>query len=159
RKHPIKMWIKRAKTIASTKEKIKHISNLENIATEFPFAMDNIQENNPFKQAPWDPGPQQTTASANRKTKEKQRAEIRKLAKTKWTEQWNKGGLDGASKTTAAHLRRILRNNEPTQGPELYKTIKSRQSCATLAQLRTGHCGLNYYLARFKKADNPKCPH
>ena len=64
-----------------------------------------------------------------------------------------------SSKPIAPHLRRILNNNEPTQGPELYKTIEHRQSCATLAQLRTGHCGLNHYLARFKKTDNAKCPH
>ena len=28
---------------------------------------------------------------------------------------------------------------------------------ATIAQLRTGHCGLNHYLWRFKKRDGAEC--
>jgi hypothetical protein len=42
-------------------------------------------------------------------------------------------------------------------GPELYKEVKGRATSALLAQLRTGHCRLNYYLWRFKKSESAKC--
>jgi len=37
-----------------------------------------------------------------------------------------------------------------------YRNLSSRKACATLVQLRSGHCALNSYLHRFGKADS-KC--
>jgi len=34
-------------------------------------------------------------------------------------------------------------------GPSLYNEISDRHTATTIAQLRTGHCGLNLYLHRF----------
>jgi hypothetical protein len=144
--------------VAGARGKIKHMSNLENIAAEFPFIMEKVQTIWPFKHAPWDPGPRhQTTTQETKLTKAMQRAEIRKQAKARWNEQWIKEGQRPHAEVTAPHLRRII-NNNLAQGPELYKAMKNRKSCAILAQLRTGHCGLNYYLAKFKKKDSSKCP-
>ena len=42
-------------------------------------------------------------------------------------------------------------------GSKLYGTIPNRNTVATLARLRTGHCGLNHYLHRFKIKDSPYC--
>ena len=42
-------------------------------------------------------------------------------------------------------------------GPKLYNTISNRNTVATITQLRTGHCGLNYYLHRFGKRYSPYC--
>src|SRR5271169_1644278 len=49
------------------------------------------------------------------------------------------------------------------QGPidtpllEYTNVIRTRAAEAQLAQLRTGHCGLNHYLYRFKKRDDAGC--
>jgi hypothetical protein len=41
---------------------------------------------------------------------------------------------------------------------DLYqKTDLSRPECSLLARLRTRHCGLNYYLWRFKKEESAGC--
>ena len=40
--------------------------------------------------------------------------------------------------------------------PDLYEG-KPRPMATTFAQLRTGHCGLNQYLWRFKKVDSAEC--
>ena len=39
----------------------------------------------------------------------------------------------------------------------MYNSIASRSACAKVAQLRTGHCGLNNYLHRFRKRNSPYC--
>jgi hypothetical protein len=160
RNHPIKRWTRKANKAASTGRHIKHMSNLENIAVEFPFALQRVQQIWPFERAPWDPGPKQQACAepSEAPTKEIVRAEIRKLAKTKWEEQWEKGGKGRPNCITAPHLRRIMNNSEITQGPNLYKAIKHRWQSCIIAQLRTGHCGLNDYLARFKRADDASCP-
>ena len=42
-------------------------------------------------------------------------------------------------------------------GPALYSEIEDRNSAAKIAQLRTGHCGLNRYLNRFGIRNSPYC--
>src|SRR5438046_6240924 len=42
-------------------------------------------------------------------------------------------------------------------GPALYNEIEDRNSAAKIAQLRTGHCGLNRYLHRFNIKNSPYC--
>ena len=42
-------------------------------------------------------------------------------------------------------------------GPKLYNEIVNRSTAATIAQLRTGHCGLNHYLHRFGITGSPYC--
>jgi len=43
------------------------------------------------------------------------------------------------------------------RGLQLYSGITKRQHIAWLVRLRTGHCGLNKYLARFRKIESPIC--
>jgi hypothetical protein len=42
-------------------------------------------------------------------------------------------------------------------GPSLYNEIANRNVAAIIAQLRTGHCGLNRYLHRFNITNSPHC--
>ena len=42
-------------------------------------------------------------------------------------------------------------------GPALYNGIENRNMAAKIAQLRTGHCGLNRHLHRFGKKNSPYC--
>jgi len=78
---------------------------------------------------------------------------IKTSAKEQWRKMWNEG-----SKTA-----KILRHITKTQGkgnkigPKLYNEISNRKDAATIVQLRTGHCGLNYYLHRFGQTGSPYC--
>ena len=138
--------------------KITHMTNLENMAVEFPFVLEDLEEIKPFDQAPWDPGPwqqqQQQRQYKEGRTKYTQKAEIKRLAETTWQAQWE--AESQTRKTVASHLRRIVKDDFK-QGQELYKAIKHRNSCAILTQLRTGHCGLNGYLSKVKKIESAKC--
>ena len=73
------------------------------------------------------------------------------MAKQQWAREWSE------NEKTAAHLRRILMKPGTICGPKLYNGIPSRNTCAKLVQLRTGHCGLNYYLHRFGIKESPLC--
>ena len=155
-KHPIKQWIAKAKKAAASNKKIVHMSNLENILIQFPVLTQDVVEVTPWK--PPDPRPlgQSTSTPSTPNTKPTKKAlqtEIKKLAESKWKELWQAGDKSG----TAAHLRRIAKDNL-TQGWELYKSMPQRKACATLTQLRMGHCGLNNYLFRFRKVDSAECP-
>ena len=75
---------------------------------------------------------------------------ISSITKIKWDNYWSQN-------TSASHLRRILSKPSSELGPKLYNSITTRASCTTLAQLRTGHCGLNKYLHRFKLAKSAFC--
>ena len=154
--HPIWTWlnpsIHRTKT---PKKKIPHCSNFENLAREFPSLLESaIEEVKPFKHPPWAEEPAQQPASSRtqKTTKQAQREHIKRLAKTTWNKTWNR-----ENPNTAIHLRRISGKAGTKEGPELYNGLKSRAESALLAQLRTGHCGLNYYLWRFKKEDSAEC--
>ena len=117
--------------------------------------MCDIEKIQPFTGPPWkDPQPTQAVGSATEQkaTKQRQRELIKTLAKTTWDATWNKG-----NPTTATHLRCISGKSGTKEGPEVYNQVENRASSALLAQLRTGHCGLNHYLWRFKKADSAKC--
>jgi ribonuclease HI len=78
------------------------------------------------------------------------RQAISSITTTKWDNYWSQN-------KTASHLRRIISRPGSKPGPKLYNSITTRASCAMLAQLRTGHCGLNKYLHRFKLADSAYC--
>ena len=58
---------------------------------------------------------------------------------------------------TAMTLRRITKAKDTKTGVKLYNEISNRSSAAKIAQLRTGHCGLNHYLHRFGIKQSPYC--
>jgi hypothetical protein len=122
---------------------------------QFPSTQSEVQEIKPFKgKPPWLPDTQsnkQKNSSTRLTTKEAQRSEIKKLATETLCEAWNKD-------TAAPHLRKIIGpiQSKPP-GRDLYNSAPNRKIAAALAQLRTGHCGLNYYLWRFKKIESSKC--
>ena len=76
---------------------------------------------------------------------------IKETAKKQWLTTWN-----GNTKTTNP-LRRIMKGKHMKTGPALYNEIEDRNSAAKIAQLRTGHCGLNRYLHRFGISNTPYC--
>jgi ribonuclease HI len=76
---------------------------------------------------------------------------IKTAAKKQWSTIWN-----GNTKTANA-LRRIMRGKYTKTGPALYNEIEDRSSAAKIAQLRTGHCGLNRYLHRFGITNSAYC--
>ena len=57
----------------------------------------------------------------------------------------------------ATALRRIMKGRHAKIGPSLYNEIANRNGAAIIAQLRTGHCGLNRYLHRFSLRNSPYC--
>ena len=75
---------------------------------------------------------------------------IKAEAKRQWAEHWKNA-------KTAHNLRRMLKRRDVLAGQKLYNSISSRNTTATLVRLRTGHCGLNRYLHRFKLARTPYC--
>ena len=76
---------------------------------------------------------------------------IKTTAKKQWLTIWN-----GITKT-ANSLRQIMKGKYRKTGSALYNEIKDRNSAAKIAQLRTGHCGLNRYLHRFGIKNTPYC--
>jgi ribonuclease HI len=76
---------------------------------------------------------------------------IKELAKTQWHKVWTE------NTKTATSLRRIMKAKDTESGTKLYNEIPDRSSAARIAQLRTGHCGLNHYLHRFGLRNSPYC--
>ena len=76
---------------------------------------------------------------------------IKTAAKKQWHTTWNE------NTKTANSLRRIMKAKNTKIGPALYNEIEDRNSAAKIAQLRTGHCGLNRYLNRFGIKNSPYC--
>jgi ribonuclease HI len=76
---------------------------------------------------------------------------IKTAAKKQWQIIWN------SNTKTATALRRIMKGRQAKTGPALYNEIASRRGAAIIAQLRTGHCGLNRYLHRFSLRNSPYC--
>jgi hypothetical protein len=77
---------------------------------------------------------------------------IKTMAKEQWQRKWH-------NTTTAKTLRHIAstKSKRIKAGPGLYNEISSRNTCAIIAQLRTGHCWLNSYRYRFGHAQSPYC--
>ena len=50
-----------------------------------------------------------------------------------------------------------MKGKHSKTGPVLYNEIENRNMAAKIAQLRTGHCGLNQHLHCFGKKDSPYC--
>jgi Reverse transcriptase (RNA-dependent DNA polymerase)/Endonuclease-reverse transcriptase len=150
RKHPIQRWLARARKKVLSGTKIRHLSNLENMLAEFPLTSETVQTKEPFQQAPWTCNQSQDSdKNHNLPSKEDQKKQIKEAAKKAWEDQWNK-------LANKSHLYRII-GKEINNGYALYAQLKHRSQAAQLIQLRTGHCGLNNYLARFNKIDSPKC--
>jgi len=155
RKHPIHRWLARAKKKVSSGKKISHLSNLENIAYEFPSIMEPVQRIEPFPQPPWKGTaavhtPEALNISNSLPTKEEQRIKIKEAAKRAWAKQWKE------EKKSSWHLHKII-DCEINNGPAIYSQLRHRSDAALLVQLRTGHCGLNQYLARFNKIESAEC--
>ena len=74
---------------------------------------------------------------------------IKDTAKKQWQREW------AENTKTGTHLQRITRRGKC--GPKLYNEINNRRTATRIAQLRTGHCGLNKYLHRFGKRSSPYC--
>ena len=155
-KHPIKQWLAKArKKTRNQRAKIKYLSNLENIAQQFRTILKRPnKEIKPFEQAPWENEQARRTGRANERAKQEQIQQVKKLARDTWEAIWTDAKQNKLA--PGKHLQRIIGDNI-TGGPEIYKSMKHRQSATTLVRLRTGHCGLNQYLARFKKIDSPRC--
>jgi hypothetical protein len=68
---------------------------------------------------------------------------IKTMTKKQWQTVWNR------NTKTATALRRIMKGRHAKTGPSLYNEIINKHGAAMIAQLRTGHCGLNRYLHRF----------
>jgi hypothetical protein len=163
-KHPIKSLIRDARANIRTGRKIVHASNLENIFIQFPdIAKQKIVKVRPAPHPPWNQPvtsrePTQDATIANRParrtepiTKKTQRAKIKKLASDIWEEEYKK------SVDKAKHFRKIVDREESQRGTSFYKVFKKRKEATLVAQLRTGHCGLNSYLWRFKKVESELC--
>ena len=76
---------------------------------------------------------------------------IKAEAKQQWLSMWSNNMCMGRA------LRRNMKMRDFKTGEKFYNNITSRRTAATLARLRTGHCGLKQYLHRFKHADSPYC--
>jgi ribonuclease HI len=74
---------------------------------------------------------------------------IKDAAKKQWQKEW------AENTKTGTHFRRITRRGN--YGPKLYNQINSRCTTTQIAQLRTGHCGLNKCLHRFGRRSSPYC--
>ena len=83
--------------------------------------------------------------------KSAQARHIKAEAKKQWQIIWNK------NTKTATALRRVMKGKHAKIGPALYNGIADRNGAAIIAQLRTGHCGLNRYLHRFNIRNSPYC--
>ena len=70
---------------------------------------------------------------------------VKAAAKEQWHKKWNE---DTKTAKTLRHIMKTNRKGNKT-GPNLYNEMISRNTAAIIAQLRTGHCGLNHYLHRF----------
>lgn len=79
------------------------------------------------------------------------RATFKKEVGSRWTTQWN------ASK----HGKRITKFDPTPPGKRVTRMYRglSRPHGSILTQLRSGHVGLNKYLARIKAVDSPLCTH
>jgi len=87
----------------------------------------------------------------HRPLKSAQKMKIKALASATWKQQWMK------ETKTANHLRHLATHPKFQTGTKYYRSAPTRKTATTLAQLRTGHCGLKQYLHRFKKAPSPYC--
>ena len=76
---------------------------------------------------------------------------IKLLAKKQWHKKWRE------NTKTATALQRIMKGKNAPTGPKLYNEIANRSMAAKIAQLWTGHCGLNHYLHRFGIKNTPYC--
>jgi hypothetical protein len=152
--HPVWTWLKLAAENARSIKPNPHCSNLESLTREFPGLIAcTIERVYPFAKAPWDAVPQRGGNDKGKMTKASQQQQIKKLAKATWEKYWSTENL-----TTAMHLRRIYGKMDTKVGPDLYKEAGGgRATGALLAQFRTGHCGLNYYLSRFKIVERAAC--
>ena len=70
-------------------------------------------------------------------------------AKKQWQREWSE------NIKTAATLRRITKGKDAKTGLTLYNEIENRNGAAEIAQLRTGHCGLNRNLYHFGIKHSP----
>jgi ribonuclease HI len=83
--------------------------------------------------------------------KSAQKTRIKALAESNWREQW----LENTK--TANALRHLSKHPKFQSGKSYYGSAPTRKSASLLAQMRTGHCGLNLYLKRFKKTPSAYC--
>lgn len=77
---------------------------------------------------------------------------IKTVAKEQWQKEWHNA-------KTAKPLRHIMRTKRKAikTGPRLYSEFSNRHTTAIIAQLRTGHCGLNLYLHRIGQTKSSYC--
>ena len=76
---------------------------------------------------------------------------IKAPAKKQWHTTWKQ------NTKTASVLRRIITRKYTKTGPALDNEIANRNAATKVAQLLTGHCGLNRYLHRFGIKNTPYC--
>jgi hypothetical protein len=101
------------------------------------------------KEAATDPqrGPWQTNLKSARLNA------IYQSIKRQWQEEWNN------DKETARHLRHMMKSTNAKPPSRIYDKLgNKRKYIAWIARLRTGHCSLNQYLARFNIVNDATCP-
>lgn len=92
------------------------------------------------------------TAKTTRTIKSARIRYIKSAAKEQWGKTWDQ---DTKTAKILRHITKIKIKGNKT-GPKLYNEI-NRNTTTTIAQLRTGHCGLNHYLHRFGITNSPYC--
>jgi len=152
--HPIHEFL--AEGLRTRTAAVKHRSNIENIMQQFPITTTGtLGTIAPFTRPPWyatiDAHLYEAMDQAKDKAFIEKQARIKQL-KTAAHEQWAKLNLNAPP----SRLKRILLRKDNQYGPKLYNKL-SRNTCAKVIQLRTGHCSLNAYLHRFGLTDSPLC--
>jgi hypothetical protein len=78
---------------------------------------------------------------------------IYQAIKQQWQKEWEN------DRETARSLRHMTKSSNTKPPSHIYDKLgNKRKHIAWIAQLRTGHCSLNQYLARFKIVDDATCP-
>jgi len=132
---------------------VKHRSNIENIMQQFPITTEGkLSPIPPFVRPPW-----RSEENYENTKKERQLAYQKKHARVKQIkeaahQQWT----NLINTAPPSQLKRTLQRSGNQSGMKMYSKL-SRNTCAKVIQLRTGHCHLNSYLYHFNLAESPLC--
>ena len=77
--------------------------------------------------------------------------QVMKEATAQWQKEWEN------KSSTGRQLQHITKYHHAKAESKYYAGIESKRTASTMAQLRSGHCGLNRYLHRFNLRHSPYC--
>ena len=152
--HPIHEFL--TKGLHTRTAAVTHRTNIENILQQFEITTrGTLNATPPFTRPPWCTAANTHQYDAMDKAKSMAYTEkcsrIRQI-KAAAHEQWT----NLTKNAPPSQLKRILQREGNEHGPRLYNKL-TRNTCAKIIQLRTGHCSLNSYLHRFGQIDSPLC--